>query len=141
MAIKSPKKKKKKTTSQTSPNKLTPQMIEAAKAIGDVTDKRYDYEIAAEVPISHRQLINWKKIPEFMVIVNKSLDETRQHIRLNAYKSLNRQAIAGNMPAVKEALDRTEGQVKQKIEHSGGLSVLLKEIEDESDRGLPKVKK
>ena len=111
--------KKKKATSQTSLKKLTLQMIEAAKAVGDVSDRRWDYEIAAEIPISSRQLINWKKIPEFMALVNKSLDETKARLRLTAYKSLNRQVIAGNVTAVKEALDRTEGTVKQKTEHSG----------------------
>ena len=104
-------KQRKKISSQ----KLTLQMVEVAKAIGDVADKRYDYEIAQEIGVTARTITNWKRIPAFMAIVNGELDETKASIRLSAYKSLNRQVIAQNMVAVKEALDRTEGTVKQKL--------------------------
>jgi hypothetical protein len=105
--------------------KITLQMVEAAKMLGDVTDKRYDYEIAQEIGIATRTMTEWKANPNFMALVNGKLEETKAHIKLNAYKSLNRQAIAQNMVAVKEALDRTEGQTKQKYEHSGEVKVIF----------------
>ncbi len=122
-------KKQKKIKKEISPQSLTLQMVEVAKVLGDVTDKRYDYEIAQEIGITSRTITNWKRIPAFLAIVNGTLDETKSSLRLNAYKSLNRQAIAQNMVAVKEALDRTEGQVKQTVEHSGDIKVVFKNSE------------
>jgi hypothetical protein len=120
-----PSKKQVKEKQKISSPKITLQMVEVAKVLGDVTDKRYDYEIASEAGIASRTIAEWKTNPDFMAIVNGKLEETKAHIKLNAYKSLNRQAIAQNMVAVKEALDRTEGQTKQKHEHTGEVKVIF----------------
>ena len=129
-----------KTKEESSPKKLTLQQREVAKMLGDVTDKRYDYEIAEEVGVTSRTITTWKTIPEFMAIVNGKLEETKVHIKLNAYKSLNRQAIAQNMVAVKEALDRTEGQTKQKHEHSGNITIeIIKFADIKHEKGDSKV--
>ena len=106
-----------------SASELPSEMQEVAEAVGDATDKRYDYEIAADIKIDERTLRRWKHCPGFREIEQKSLEESKSSLRVTAYKSLHRQVIAENMAAVKEALDRTEGSVKQKHDHSGAVDL------------------
>lgn len=67
--------------------------------------------------------------------------------RARVYDALYREAVKGNVQAAKEFLDRTEGKVKDKVEHSGGVEItheiklkaikgLLAEVEGKT-RGLP----
>ena len=59
---------------------------------------------------------------EMTDIENEAMEERKRRSskdRAKVYKSLLSEAGNGNVAAIKEYLDRTEGKVKEKIEHTG----------------------
>jgi len=78
---------------------------------------------------------------ELQEIENEGLELRKKHSgrpRAQVYKSMLKEAKGGNISAQREFLDRTEGKLIEKREHTGKiqLSALLDEISG-STRGLP----